>query len=104
MQLESYWSPTTYRSLILRDSAEFRWRRRADALARCRPRARVLLSSRRKFQQLKEYTEMYDNRLINALMTFIEPCPIGLVITLISAAVLKRKPQSQPAQTPLPAD
>lgn len=27
----------------------------------------------------------------------------GLAITLISAAVLKRKPQAQPARSPLPA-
>jgi hypothetical protein len=46
---------------------------------------------------------MYDNPLLNAAMTFVEPFPIGLVITLISAAVLRRKPQSLPAQSPLPA-
>jgi hypothetical protein len=36
-------------------------------------------------------------------MTFIEPFPIGLAITLISAAVLRKKAQSQPAQSPLGA-
>jgi hypothetical protein len=46
---------------------------------------------------------MYDNPLLNAAMTFLEPFPIGLVITLVSAAVLRRKPESQPAPTPLPA-
>jgi hypothetical protein len=54
-------------------------------------------------EQVKKYKEMYDNPLINAAMTFIEPFPIGLVITLISAAVLRRKPQVQAAQSPLPA-
>src|ERR1700676_4958971 len=53
--------------------------------------------------QVKKYKEMYDNPLLNAAMTFIEPFPIGLVITLISAAVLRRKPQGQQAQPPLPA-
>jgi hypothetical protein len=56
-----------------------------------------------QLQQVKKYKEMYDNPLLNAAMTFIEPFPIGLVITLISAAVLRRKPQPQPAATPLPA-
>ncbi|MHB8607633.1 MAG: DUF4199 domain-containing protein [Candidatus Acidiferrales bacterium] len=56
-----------------------------------------------QLQQVKKYKEMYDNPLLNAAMTFIEPFPIGLVITLLSAAVLKRNPQSQPAQSPLPA-
>jgi hypothetical protein len=53
--------------------------------------------------QVKKYKEMYDNPLINAAMTFIEPFPIGLVITLISAAVLRRKPQPQPAQSAVAA-
>ena len=56
-----------------------------------------------QIQQLKKYKEMYDNPLINAAMTFIEPFPVGLVITLISAAILRKKPQSQLAQSPLSA-
>ena len=56
-----------------------------------------------QLQQVKKYKELYDNPLINAAMTFIEPFPIGLVITLISAAVLRKKAQSHPAQSPLPA-
>ena len=55
-----------------------------------------------QLQQLKKFKELYDNPLFNAVMTFIEPFPIGLVITLISAAVLRRKLQSQQAQSPLP--
>jgi uncharacterized protein DUF4199 len=56
-----------------------------------------------QLQQIEKYKEMYDNPLLNAAMTFLEPFPIGLVITLISAAVLRRKPQSQAVQSPLPA-
>jgi hypothetical protein len=54
-----------------------------------------------QLEQLKKYKEMYDNPLINAAMTFIEPFPVGLLITLISAAVLRKK--EQPAQSPSPA-
>lgn len=53
-------------------------------------------------QKLKHFKELYENPFFNAAMTFIEPFPIGLAITLISAAVLRRKPQSQAAQAPLP--
>jgi hypothetical protein len=52
-------------------------------------------------QQVKKYKELYENPLTNAAMTFIEPFPVGLLITLISAVVLRRKPQSQ--LVPLPA-
>jgi len=54
-------------------------------------------------QQLKKYKEMYDNPFLNAALTFIEPFPIGFVVTLISAAILRKKPQSRPAQSPLRA-
>lgn len=45
-------------------------------------------------EQAKKFKEMYDNPLINAVLTFIEPFPVGLVITLISAAALRRKAQA----------
>jgi hypothetical protein len=56
-----------------------------------------------KLEEVRRYKEMYKNPLYNAAMTFIDPFPIGLVITLISAAVLRRKPQTQAEQSPLPA-
>jgi len=56
-----------------------------------------------KLEEVTRYKELYQNPLLNAVLTFIEPFPIGLVITLISALALKRKPQSQPEQSPLPA-
>ena len=56
-----------------------------------------------KVEQAKKYKEMYDNPLINAAMTFIEPFPVGLVITVISAAVLRRKAGAQQAQSPVAA-
>jgi hypothetical protein len=56
-----------------------------------------------RLQHVAKYKEMYRNPLLNAALTFIEPFPIGLVITLISAAVLRRKLQSQAEPLPLPA-
>jgi hypothetical protein len=56
-----------------------------------------------QLQQLKKFKEQYENPLFNSLITFLEPFPIGLAITLISAAFLRKKAQSQPAQSPLAA-
>jgi hypothetical protein len=53
--------------------------------------------------QIRKYKEMYDNPLLNAAMTFIEPFPVGLVLTLISAAVLRKKPQTHSAQSTVSA-
>lgn len=44
-----------------------------------------------QLQQMKQLKVMLDNPLINAAMTFTEPFPVGLLVTLISAAVLRKK-------------
>jgi len=56
-----------------------------------------------KTQEVKKYKEMYDNPLINAAMTFIEPFPVGLLITLLSAAALRKKEAARDAGAALPA-
>jgi len=41
--------------------------------------------------ELMKYKDMAQNPLMNALLAFTEPFPVGVVITLISALILKRK-------------
>ncbi len=41
--------------------------------------------------QMKTFKGLYDRPLINAALAFIEPLPVGLLVTLVSAAVLRRK-------------
>ena len=54
-----------------------------------------------KIEEIKRYKVLEDNPLTNAAMTFIEPFPVGLIITLASAAILRRKPNvtTQPTQS-----
>jgi hypothetical protein len=44
-----------------------------------------------KLQEMTNFKRMYDNPLINAAFTFTEPFPVGLIITLISSALLRKK-------------
>jgi hypothetical protein len=44
-----------------------------------------------KEQQGREFKAMYDKPLYNIAMTFMEPAPIGLLVTVVSAAVLRRR-------------
>ena len=46
-----------------------------------------------KVQELDDFKTMYQNPLFNAAITLIEPLPVGLVVTVISAAVLRRTGQ-----------
>ena len=56
-----------------------------------------------KVEQFKKYREMYDNPLMNAAMTFIEPFPVGLLMTLISSVMLRKKRQGQGVREPAAA-
>jgi hypothetical protein len=40
---------------------------------------------------MNSFKKLYDNPFFNAAITFTEPFPIGLVVTLISAAILRKK-------------
>ena len=44
-----------------------------------------------KIEEAKRFGEMYRNPLVNIAYTFIEPLPVGLLITLISSLILRRK-------------
>ena len=57
-----------------------------------------------KLQEMKAMKAWYDNPLINAAITFVEPFPIGLIVSLISAAILRRRKPSdrQVVGEPLP--
>jgi Protein of unknown function (DUF4199) len=45
-----------------------------------------------QLEQTRTFLEWYKNPFINAAITFLEPFPVGLIVTLISAAILRKKP------------
>jgi len=48
-----------------------------------------------KLEELKSLKAIYNNVFFNVAITFFEPLPVGLLVTLISALVLrKKKPQA----------
>jgi len=49
-----------------------------------------------KKAEMEKLKTMLDNPLLNAGMTFIEPFPVGLIVTLISAAILRRRTAAPP--------
>ncbi len=49
-------------------------------------------------EKAKQFQLMYHNPAINVAMTFMEVFPIGLVVTLASAGILRKKPQASPPQ------
>jgi hypothetical protein len=44
-----------------------------------------------KQQELQQVRQLYSNPFANVAMTLLEPLPVGLVITVISAAILRKR-------------
>jgi len=44
-----------------------------------------------KIKEMASFGEMYKNPFFNAMMTYMEILPVGLIVTLISSLILKRK-------------
>lgn len=50
-----------------------------------------------KVAQMQHFAQLYRNPLINAAMTFLEPLPVGVVLSLVSAGILSRQRRSADA-------
>lgn len=56
-----------------------------------------------EIQQMRQMMTLYKNNLLfNLAMTFLEPLPVGLVMTLISALILRRREPKERLATGLP--
>ena len=53
-----------------------------------------------QLKEMKDFKQMYDNPFFNAAVTFTEPFPVGLLFTVISATILRRKKASSTEATP----
>lgn len=54
-----------------------------------------------KARQMEQFKALFQNPLINIAFTFLEPFPIGCLVSLITAAVLRRRPGAQLAHAAL---
>lgn len=48
-----------------------------------------------KMAEIEKMKRLYGNPVMNVLMTFLEPLPVGVVMTLVSAGILRRKKGSE---------
>jgi hypothetical protein len=50
-----------------------------------------------KAQEMAKFKAMYQNPVVSIAFTLLEPLPVGLLFTLVAAAVLSRKRSPQEA-------
>ena len=49
-----------------------------------------------QIREMAKFKDLYENPLFNAAMTFTEPFPVGVIMSLISALILKKKETQEP--------
>ena len=45
----------------------------------------------KQIKEMADFARLYKNPFFNAMMTYVEILPVGLIVTLISSFILKRK-------------
>jgi len=63
----------------------------ASAIAAARKDGATEAEIAQKTQEMAKFAEQYKNPLINIAYTYLEPLPVALLFTLITAGVLSRK-------------
>ena len=75
----------------------------AHVLAKMRATGESEAAIRETTTQMATLAKHYDNPLFNSAITFMEVFPVGLIMTLLSAAILRRKPSQDAPASALPA-
>lgn len=63
----------------------------AHALAKLRASGATEAAIQAAQAQMAKFAQLYKNPLFNVGMTFVEIFPVGLIVTLVSAAILRRR-------------
>ena len=64
----------------------------AHALARMREAGESPAAIQKATERMAAMAKLYTNPLFNSAVTFMEVFPVGLIMTLVSAGILRRKP------------
>jgi len=71
----------------------------AHILAKAKAAGATAEAIQAKMDEVKQLKRILDNPFLNAAATFIEPFPVGLIITLISALILRKRNKSPSSES-----
>ncbi|HJP90679.1 MAG TPA: DUF4199 domain-containing protein [Pyrinomonadaceae bacterium] len=83
----------TWEILYFNFMPDFADRYAAHAVEQVRASGKPPEEIAREIEKMKQFKTLYNNVFFNAALTLLEPLPVGLVMTLISAAILRKKKQ-----------
>ncbi|MES1245211.1 MAG: DUF4199 domain-containing protein [Acidobacteriota bacterium] len=75
----------------------------AFMLAKMQARGESAADIQKATEKMATMAKYYDNVLFNSAITFMEIFPVGLIVTLVTAAILRRKPGEGASESAVPA-
>jgi hypothetical protein len=81
----------TWEVLYFNFTPDFLAKYQAHTLEKARADGESDAELARRKAEMEKFAVMYQNPAINAAITFLEPLPVALVLTLVSAGVLSRR-------------
>ena len=82
---------TTWQVIYYRLAPDFTEKYAAYAVAKAKESGASDAQVAAKANEMTKFKEMYKNPLVNIALTLLEPLPVGIVFTLVTAGVLSRK-------------
>ena len=86
----------TWELIYFRLAPDFGTKYQAHLLDKARKAGESEEAIQRRKEQFAYYLELYQNPAINAAITFFEPLPVALVMSLVSAGILSRRQNANP--------
>ncbi len=81
----------TWQVMYFNFMPDFTAKMSAHSLEKARAAGESEESIAKKRKEMEEFEAMYQNPVINAAITLLEPLPVALLMTLVSAGVLSRR-------------
>jgi hypothetical protein len=81
----------TWEVIYFKLAPDFVTKYQAHVLEKARAKGESQAAIDKKVADMQKFAELYKNPAINAAITFIEPLPVGLIIALVSAGILRRR-------------
>ena len=89
----------TWELMFFKLTPDFSAKLEAYSIAQARQSGASEAQIERRVAEIRQFTVRYENPLFNSAVTFLEPLPVGLVIALVSAGVLRKKREDDGERT-----
>jgi hypothetical protein len=81
----------TWQVIYYRFAPDFLTKMQAHMLEKARIDGESAEALAKRKAEMDKFAELYRNPAINAAVTFVEPLPVALIVSLVSAGVLSRR-------------